>query len=118
MTEQVAPACLGCGTCCFSKLESYVRVSGFDHGRLGEAAEALTTFVSNRCYMKMYEGHCAALVVDTETARFVCSIYETRPDVCRDLEHDSAACHAEIHEKGARPAALLRLFVGSRLPMA
>jgi hypothetical protein len=36
-----APECLACGTCCFSNLEMYVRVSGDDHARLAERAEEL-----------------------------------------------------------------------------
>jgi len=90
-------------------LESYVRVSGADHARLGASADELTVFVGNRCYMKMYDGHCAALTIDEAGARFVCSVYEQRPATCRELERGSSACSAEIHEKGTRPAALLQL---------
>ncbi len=108
-----APPCLGCGACCFSTLETYVRVDGDDHQRIGERADELTHFEGNRCYMRMHEGHCAALTIDGESRRFVCSIYETRPDVCRDLARESAGCHAELHEKGARPPAAL-LSIGSR----
>ena len=110
MITPVTPPCLGCGACCFSNLETYARVTGFDHERLADQAEALTVFVGNRCYMKMLDGHCAALVVDAETQRFVCSIYETRPAVCRELERSSPAGQAEIHEKGDRPRALLQVL--------
>ena len=109
----LTPACLGCGTCCFSKLTDYVRVDGADYARLGERADELTLFVGNRCYMKMFEGHCASLVIDSETERFVCSLYETRPQTCRDLERASPQCSAEIHTKGERPAAAL-LTLGVR----
>jgi Fe-S-cluster containining protein len=104
------PPCLGCGSCCFSKLDSYVRVSGQDHTRLGERVAELTLFIGNRCYMRMAEGHCAALIIDVNTSRFVCSAYENRPEVCRELERGSPACAGEIHEKGERPAALLRVL--------
>ncbi len=107
VTGALAPACLECGACCFSALESYVRVSGDDHARLGPDGDALTAFIGNRCYMKMYDGHCAALLIDVESARFVCSIYATRPATCRDLARGSPACSAEIHEKSERPAARL-----------
>ncbi|MET0284002.1 MAG: YkgJ family cysteine cluster protein [Polyangiales bacterium] len=92
--------CLQCGACCFSRLDTYVRVSGDDHARLGEAADALTAFVGNRCYMRMERGHCAALEVSP--GRYACRIYEQRPQVCRDLERGSPSCEAERHEKSER----------------
>lgn len=92
-----------CGACCFSQLPDYVPVTGADHARIGARADELTHFEGNRCYMNMHEGHCAALVIDLPTREFVCSIYETRPSTCRDLERGSAACRGEFHEKGERP---------------
>jgi Fe-S-cluster containining protein len=97
------PECLACGTCCFSQLETYVRVSGDDHARLGERADELVWFDGNRAYLRMVDGHCAALQIDAGSGRFVCSAYETRPQVCRDLERGSAACAGEIETKGERP---------------
>jgi Fe-S-cluster containining protein len=64
--------------------------------------------------MKMHEGHCAALVIDLDTRSFVCSVYEQRPRICRELERGSPACGAEIHEKGERPSALLRTLDARR----
>ena len=66
MTPEIAPPCLECGACCFSKLATFVRVDGFDHARLGERRDELTAFVGNRCHMTMLDGHCAALVVDAQ----------------------------------------------------
>lgn len=109
-----APACLGCGTCCFSKLANYTRVSGADHARIGAQADELTHFDGNRCYMNMLDDHCAALVIELSTGQFVCAIYATRPDTCRDLERESAACRGEIHEKGARPLLLLTSLLARR----
>src|SRR5450432_593899 len=108
---EITPDCLACSACCFSTLGEYVRVEGLDHARLGDRVDELSVFVGNRCYMRMYEGHCAALVVDATSRRFVCSIYQTRPGVCRELERGSPACHGEFHEKGERPLALLRTLV-------
>ena len=108
--------CLSCGTCCFSQLETYVRVSGDDFERLGSAAETLTVFVGNRAYMRMVDGHCAALRVDPAARRFVCTVYETRPAVCRALERGSPECEGEIATKGERPRLVLSRpggFVGS-----
>ncbi len=101
--EAAVPQCLACGTCCFSNLETYVRVSGDDHERLGDAAERFVTFVGNRAYLRMEDGHCAALRLDAATAEYVCTIYELRPQTCRDLARGSAECLGEIDGKGERP---------------
>jgi hypothetical protein len=46
---------------------------------------------------------CIALTIDPAKGSFGCSIYETRPDVCRDLARGSGACRGEIATKGDRP---------------
>ena len=100
--------CLECGTCCHSDLVTYVRVLGDDHARLGDDAERLSHFVGNRCFMRMEDGHCAALVV--EQGKFVCSVYAQRPEVCRALAEGSDACAAEIALKGTRPQQTLSIL--------
>ncbi|HSC89433.1 MAG TPA: zinc/iron-chelating domain-containing protein, partial [Polyangiaceae bacterium] len=66
--------------------------------------------IGNRCYMRLVDGHCAALIVDPSDRSFRCSVYERRPDVCRWLERGSGQCRADRHEKGERPLlALARL---------
>jgi Fe-S-cluster containining protein len=102
-----APECLSCGTCCFSGSETYVRVRGDDLARLGHRAGDLVAFVGNRAYMRMADGHCAALRVEQATRRFVCTVYEARPQTCRDLERGSPACEGEIAAKADRPDAAL-----------
>lgn len=105
------PECLECGTCCFSTLREYVRVTGDDHARLGDDAERLTVFVGNRAYMRMHEGRCAALRIDRDAQRFVCTVYDRRPDTCRELQRGSPACRGEIAAKGERP----RRYVARRV---
>lgn len=102
------PECTRCGTCCFSEAPDYLRVLGIDYERLGDDAEGLVHFLGNKAYLKLVDGHCAALVVDPERGQFLCSVYEKRPDVCRWLERGSGHCRGEIHEKGQRPLTLLR----------
>lgn len=102
------PECLACGACCFSQLERYVRVSGADYERLGGLAEELVSFDGHRAYLRMVDGHCAALVVDASSGQFVCSAYEARPQTCRDLARGSAECRAERDAKADRPLAILR----------
>jgi Fe-S-cluster containining protein len=78
-------------------------VTGDDHRRLGERADELVRFDGHRAYMRMIEGHCAALRIEKSSGRFVCSAYDTRPDTCRDLARASPACLGEIETKGDRP---------------
>lgn len=102
------PPCLSCGTCCFSTLERYVPVSGDDHARLGDDADHLVVWLENRAYLRIEDGHCAALEVDRDRALFVCTIYDRRPQTCRDLERGSPQCAGELATKRGRPLALLR----------
>jgi hypothetical protein len=56
-------------------------------------------------YMLMADGHCATLIV--VGAAFVCSIYDRRPDVCRELDRGSAACREERELKRLGASRLL-----------
>lgn len=103
---ETPPPCLECGTCCFSNLETSVRVTGDDYERLGGAVDDFVHFVGNRAYMRLEGGHCAALRVELE-GRFVCTVYETRPDACRDLARESPNCQGELYRKKGRAAARL-----------
>lgn len=102
--------CQHCGACCFSDLATYVRVTGDDHARLGDLAEEVTEFHGHRCYMRMVDGHCAALVRDPAHGGFACSVYALRPDTCRLLERGSPACEAEVMQKEARAQRALSLL--------
>ena len=126
------PECTACGACCFSTLPEYVRVFGYDWERMDERARTFTHFLGNRCYLRLEEGHCAALVVepgdDGDSARrsaelrpqtpagprFTCSIYAMRPDVCHSLERGSGACRADRHEKRERPLLAVESLLRAR----
>ena len=99
----IPASCTSCGTCCFSTLPEYVRVFGCDWDRMDDKARTYTQFLGNRCYMRIEDGHCAALVIDPHARRFTCAIYPSRPDCCRGLEQGSSSCRGEIHEKAERP---------------
>jgi Fe-S-cluster containining protein len=107
------PECLTCGTCCFSLLPNFVRVTGDDYSRLAERAEDLVWFDGTRAYMRMIDGHCAALRIETGSGRFVCTAYAVRPQICRDLERGSSACQGELATKSERPLAALRHAVSA-----
>jgi len=106
------PECLACGVCCFSQLDTYVPVSGDDHARLGDHAESLVIFKGTRAYMRMVDARCAALQLDRE-GRFVCTVYDERPLVCRELARGSPECQGERATKADRPHALRRSRDGS-----
>jgi Fe-S-cluster containining protein len=97
------PDCRACGVCCFSTLDRYVAVSGDDYERLGDDAETKVRFIENRAYMRMVGGRCAALQID-RGAGFLCTVYDRRPQICRDLERGSPQCAGELANKSARPA--------------
>lgn len=100
------PPCLECGTCCFSDAETSVRVTGDDYARLGGSAEDLVQFIGNRAYMRLVDGHCAALRIET-SGRFACTVYENRPDACREVERGSPQCAGELWTKAGRATARL-----------
>ena len=108
-----APECLACGTCCFSRLSKFVRVSGDDHARLADRAEALVWFDGIRAYMRMFDGHCSALQIDARSGQFICSTYATRPQICRDLARGSGACQGELETKAERPLLALRRAISA-----
>ena len=114
------PPCTACGACCFSTLPEYIRVFGTDWDRMDERAQGFAAFVDNRCYMRLEEGHCAALVVDVGEggSSFKCGIYEMRPDCCRGLERGSGACRGELSVKADRPAIAVEALLARRRALA
>jgi len=95
--------CLHCGVCCTSDSPTYVCVTGDDWNRLGEKAEQVAHFIGNRAYMKMNDGHCAALEVRLDALgaeEHFCTIYNRRPQTCRNLARGSPQCEAELLRKG------------------
>ena len=93
-----------------------MRVTGDDYARLAERAEELVWFKGNRAYLRMVDGHCAALELDRRSGRFFCNAYAARPQLCRELSRGSPECVAEREAKSERARlALLQLRpLGSR----
>lgn len=80
-----------------------MRVTGDDWERLGNTAEKVAHFVGHRAYMRMTDGHCAALELrrTVENApEFFCTLYEQRPQICRDLARGSPECSGERARSG------------------
>lgn len=88
------PDCKVCAACCFSERERYVIVTGTDHARLApDEQRTLVEFEGIRCFMKMTDGHCIAL--EQKGDEWLCSIYERRPQLCRDYERGGGACSVD-----------------------
>jgi hypothetical protein len=110
-------SCQRCGVCCFSTLETYVRLSGYDWSRLGPEADRLAHFIGHRAFMRLDDGHCAALQIRRAPEggpEFFCAVYDRRPQVCRDLARGSPECRGELATKGSRVAARFPLEVPLR----
>lgn len=114
-TIETPADCLHCGVCCFSTLDTFVRVEGADWARLGDDAERVAHFLGNRAFMRMRDGHCAALELrgapDGDGAsggvrgartEYFCTVYEKRPRICRELERGSPECMGELAAKAGR----------------
>ena len=102
--------CRDCGRCCFDEDATYLPVFFVDLDRMSEHTRAFTRTEEGRTYMSLREGRCAALTIDPVAGRFVCGVYEERPDVCRALQRGSAQCLNDRATKEERPRlALLRL---------
>lgn len=95
------PECLSCGACCFSPSDQYVWVNGADWTRLGPDAGRVAHFIGNHAFMRMRDGHCAALEIRRGAGgpAFFCTLYERRPEICRMLGRGSPECEAELEEK-------------------
>jgi uncharacterized protein len=107
--------CTRCGACCFSESPRHARVTGDDYERLGDAdAARFVEFIGNQAFMRIEgaEGtrRCSALVVDPASGAFLCSVYERRPAVCRELERGSGACAGERDAKLGRTRVALTVI--------
>ena len=101
------PECRRCGVCCFSDSAEYVWVRGDDWTRFGEEADKLAHFIGNLAFMRMHEGHCAALEIRRDAGGrpdFFCTIYERRPQICHDLARGSPECAGDLETKAAHVA--------------
>ena len=96
--------CLRCGVCCHSDSEAYVWVTAHDWTRLGSDAARLAHVIGRDAFMRMHDGHCAALEVRRAGdggVEFFCSVYDRRPEICREMGRGSPECRADLEEKAA-----------------
>ena len=87
-----------------------MRVTGEDWARLGADAARVARFLGHRAYMKMTGERCAALELRRGADganEFFCTVYERRPQVCRDLARGSPQCAGERAAKRGRVVRLM-----------
>jgi Fe-S-cluster containining protein len=74
------PACAGCGRCCHLVVEL----------RPGDIVpeELVAVHAGARCMDQHSDGACVAL----DPATRLCTIYETRPQTCRDFNRGESLC--------------------------
>lgn len=91
------PACTACGVCCFFDDPRYVMVFEDDEPRLGALAAEMTHYIAGRRFMKAVDGHCVALRREGE--HWLCSIYEQRPQLCRDFQRGIPTCRENVADR-------------------
>jgi Fe-S-cluster containining protein len=79
------PACAGCGKCCHMVVELDPLLD-----RVPE--EFVVEHDGVRCMEQRGNGACVAL----DDATQLCTIYEHRPQVCRDFERGAALCRRVV----------------------
>ena len=98
--------CRSCGACCYGD-EMWIHVMASDDARLGEqdGVRHLTVLTQHgrgyvACSMKMVGGRCIAFRDQLADGGCGCSIYEARPDICREFQAGSADCLAARRRRG------------------
>jgi Fe-S-cluster containining protein len=88
-----------------------VWVTDFDWTELGPEADTLAHFIGSRAFMRMRDGHCTALRITRPAGappEFYCTIYERRPQICRELGRGSPECVGELETKSAAVSRAVR----------
>lgn len=103
--DEPIPDCRTCGACCYGD-EMWIHVMERDDARLGDDAVRHLTVLTRhgRGYvarsMKMEGGRCVAYRDRLADGGCGCSIYETRPDICREFDAGTPDCHAARRRRG------------------
>lgn len=79
------PACAGCGKCCHLLVELDAQVDDVPE-------ELVVEHSGVRCMDQQGDGACVAL----DPATQLCTIYERRPQVCRDFKRGESLCRRAV----------------------
>ncbi len=79
------PACAGCGKCCHLVVELHPLADDVP-------AEFVVEHAGVRCMDQRGDGACVALDLDTR----LCTIYERRPQACRDFKRAETLCRRAV----------------------
>jgi len=96
------PACAGCGRCCHQVVSL---IEGVD----AVPDEWVVEHDGVRCLEQRGDGACVALDPVTQ----LCTIYESRPKVCRDFARGGELCRRILAQPSRRTKATLK---GWRVP--
>lgn len=91
-THPDLPACAGCGRCCHLVVEL----------RPGDVVPEVfvVEHAGVRCLDQQGDGACVAL----DRATRLCTIYDARPQTCRDFQRGEALCRQILLKPLPRPA--------------
>jgi Fe-S-cluster containining protein len=100
------PECKTCGACCYGD-DMWIHVMAADDQLLGEPLVRRLTVLTQhgRGYvarsMKMVNGRCVAYQEnDAGVHAGCCSIYASRPAICREFAAGTPDCHAARRRRG------------------
>ena len=86
LTLDELPACVGCGQCCHMLVELNPAIDDVPE-------ELVVEHNGVRCLDQHGDGACVAL----ERATRRCTIYERRPQVCRDFHRGETLCRQTLN---------------------
>lgn len=90
--------CQTCGACCFGPVR-YIAVTEPDLLAMDRSTRSrLVVRWGDRRYLKMLNGHCAALKARPDF--YACRIYDARPTPCRTVESGSRECLIARERRG------------------
>lgn len=92
MKLPVVKDCNGCGACC-----TEMGCPPFVESEIDALPPELKLSVRNYQNVHGWDGGYPCLWYDAETQK--CSHYEHRPEICRDFQPGSAACHLWRHSR-------------------
>src|SRR5688500_4647054 len=87
------PACAGCGKCCHLLVELTPLVDDVPE-------EFVVEHEGVRCMDQQGDGACVALDPVTQ----LCTIYDRRPQVCRDFKRAESLCRRAVQGRRGSPA--------------